>query len=112
MTTLHLWFRDGTSDEWPIHDSQPARKVSGLVLEGLSQRGILSIGLKATDGPSSEYSRLYVRMADVVAARVDGLYEETVDAALWAEMDAVTRSMDKPQPPGDDGDDPSVVEPD
>ena len=89
MATLWVRYDDGDEASWPLTDALAANLqdfVSKMIHAGF-ERDLFSFPVVSDKGaPGLDYCFVSLRMDHVVAWHVDGLVNETVAAALWAEM--------------------------
>jgi hypothetical protein len=95
MATLKVRYRDGSEEDWELHDAVRLRELAARLNVALAgQSPTVAFGVAAESGDSTQYGIVILRLADVTMASIDGMTDEGSAAALFAELEALTSDGD------------------
>jgi hypothetical protein len=91
MATIEIRFKDGSTDEWELHEAFDLDKLVRLLRRLTGTSETISFGVSAERGGSAEFGFVGLRMTEVVSWEVKNMFDTRTGAAMWAELQGLSQ---------------------
>lgn len=88
MGSIRIRYVSGDEDQWELHDAMDLGELARKFASASSD-SMMSFGVVASSEVSTDYGFVGVRVGQIAAWHIDGMFDPSVAAALAAELQAL-----------------------
>lgn len=83
MATLRVRYRDGSEDEWELHERMQLEPLARAMHERMARGGGVAFGVESRSQRPSDFAFIGLRFSDIIMWEIDGFVDEEWLATIW-----------------------------